>query len=169
MARVKTTKQYIRECAYCVLVAPIGRVTTDDIIHHRLLETLRRPGGRKMLVTTKIDVSLNQKHQDKLILTGQDLSPDTNPQKVAVNTQSIEEFRRLSNAQSRVIRVLKNLGPSVGIEAKMELEEKRAMLGLVTNPTGTISVLTIISFKKKAFAMLYGCHRTSNSVKRKAY
>ena len=62
MVRVKITKQYIRECAYCVLVAPIGRVTTDDIVHHRVMETLRRPGARKMLVTTKIDVSLTYEH-----------------------------------------------------------------------------------------------------------
>ena len=61
-ARVNTTKQYIKECAYCVLVAPIGRVTTDDIVHHRLMEALRRPGVRKMLVTTKIDVSLTHQH-----------------------------------------------------------------------------------------------------------
>lgn len=62
MARVNTTKQYIKGCAYCVLVAPIGRATTDDIVHHRLMEALRRPGVRKMLVTTKIDVGLNHKH-----------------------------------------------------------------------------------------------------------
>ena len=62
MARVKTTKQYMKECAYCVLVAPIGRVTTDDIVHHRLMDALRRPGVQKMLVTTKIDVSLTHKH-----------------------------------------------------------------------------------------------------------
>ena len=62
MARVKTTKQYIKECAYCVLVAPIGRVTTDDIVHQRLMDAFRRPGVRKMLVTTKIDVSLIQLH-----------------------------------------------------------------------------------------------------------
>ena len=58
MARVKTTKQYIKACAYCVLVAPIGRVNTDDMVHHRLMEIFRRPGVRRMLVTTKIDVSL---------------------------------------------------------------------------------------------------------------
>ncbi len=58
MVRVKTTKQYIKECEYCVLVAPIGRVTTDDMVHHRLMEAFRRPGVQKMLVTTKIDVSL---------------------------------------------------------------------------------------------------------------
>ena len=61
MARVKTTKQYIKECAYCVLVAPIGRVTTDDNVHHRVMEAFRRPGVKKMLVTTKIDVSLTHK------------------------------------------------------------------------------------------------------------
>lgn len=62
MARVKITKQYIKECAYCVLVAPIGRVNTDDMVHQRLMEAFRRPGVQKMLVTTKVDVSLTHKH-----------------------------------------------------------------------------------------------------------
>ena len=138
MARVKTTKQYIKDCACCVLVAPIGRVTTDDIVHHRLMENLRRPGARKMLVTTKIDVSLSHKYQGQLILTEQDLSPHTKPQKVAVTPKSIEDFRRLSNAQSLVARELKGLGPSVrkfGIKAKLEVEQKRAILRSVTSPT----------------------------------
>ena len=137
MARVRATKGYIKECAYCVLVAPIGRVTTDDIVHHRLMETFRRPGIRKMLVTTKIDVSLTHKYQNQLILTGQDLSPRTKPQKVAVTPQSIEEFTRLSDAQSLVARELKRLEVSVRKlegEARKEVEQKRAILALVTMP-----------------------------------
>ena len=136
MARVKITKQYIKDCACCVLVAPIGRVTTDDSVHHRLMDTLCRPGAGKMLVATKIDVSLAHKYQGQLILTGQDTSPHTKPQKVAVTPQSIEEFRRLSNAQSLVARELKGLGSSVrklGIKAKLEVEQKRAILASVTN------------------------------------
>ena len=133
-ARVKTTKQYIKECAYCVLVAPIGRVITDDIVHQRLMEAFRRPGVRKMLVTTKIDVSLIQLHLSQQILTGQELSPHTQPKKVAVTRQSLEEFTRLSHAQSLVARELKRLKSSVGKlegEARKEAEQRKAFLTLV--------------------------------------
>ena len=61
MVRVRTAKQYMRECACCVLVAPIARVTTDKTVHYRLMEAFRRPGVREMLVMTKIDVSLTHK------------------------------------------------------------------------------------------------------------
>ncbi len=131
MARVRTTKRYIKECAYCVLVAPIGRVITDDIVHRRLMEAFRRPRVRKMLVTTKIDVSLTHKHQSQSILTWQDLSPRTKPQKVAVTSQPIEEFTRLCDAQSLVARELKGLGFSVQKlkgKARKEVEQKRAAL-----------------------------------------
>ena len=162
MARVKTTKQYIKECACCVLVAPIGRVTTDNIVHHRLMETLRRPGTQKILVTTKIDVSLTYKHQGQPILTGQDISPHTKPQKVTVNPQSIEEFRRLSDAQSQVVRELKGSKPSgrkLGTKAKMEIEQKKSILALVTIQTGMTYVLITTSFKNKQYDMLYEYHR----------
>ena len=100
------------------------------------MNTLRRPGTQKILVTTKIDVSLTYKHQGQPILTGQDISPHTKPQKVAVNPQSIEEFRRLSDAQSLVVRELKGSKPSgrkLGIKAKTEIEQKRSVLAFVTD------------------------------------
>ena len=137
VARVRAAKQYIRECACCVLVAPIARVTTDKTVHHKLMEAFRRPGVGKMLVTTKIDVSLTYKPPSQLVLTRQDLSPRTSPQKLEATPQSIEEFTRLSDAQSLAARELKGLESSVRKlkgEARTEVEEKRAILALVRIP-----------------------------------
>ena len=63
--RVRTAQQYIRQCACCVVVAPIARVTTDKSVRQQLMEAFRRPGIRNMLVTTKIDVSLTRPNRIK--------------------------------------------------------------------------------------------------------
>ncbi|KAK4692237.1 hypothetical protein P7C71_g4926, partial [Lecanoromycetidae sp. Uapishka_2] len=68
--RVKMTQQYIRRCAYYVLVAPISRVTTDNMVHHRLMQAFLRPGSHKMLICTKID------HEALIIMRNQKISLD---------------------------------------------------------------------------------------------
>ena len=37
MARVKTIKQYIKECACCILVIPTEGVDTNCVLYHRLI------------------------------------------------------------------------------------------------------------------------------------
>ncbi len=54
--RTRMTEQYIRKCHYILLVAPIGRVQTDNLVHKRLLEYSRAKAGRKALICTRIDV-----------------------------------------------------------------------------------------------------------------
>ena len=90
-----------------------------------------------MLVTTKIDVSLTHKTRSQLIMTEQDLSPRTSPQKLGATLRSIEEFTRLSDAQSLVARNLKRLEnslPKLEGEARKEVEQKRTILALVKMP-----------------------------------
>lgn len=56
--RTRVTQRYIRQCSYVVLVAPIGRVITDNLVQKRLVEGFHTHGTRKMLVCTWIDVSV---------------------------------------------------------------------------------------------------------------
>lgn len=101
------------------------------------MEAFRRPGVRNMLVTTKIDVSLTHPNRSKATLTGQDLSPRTSPQKLGATPQSIEEFTKLSRAQSlaaRELKVLELSAPKLEGEARQEVEQKRAIIALVRKP-----------------------------------
>lgn len=55
--RTRTTKGYLRACHFCMLVAPIARVKTDNLVHGRLGGYDRMFTHKIGLVCTKIDVS----------------------------------------------------------------------------------------------------------------
>ena len=53
------TQRYMRKCNHILLVAPIGRVQTDNLVQKRLVDCHRALGSEKGLVCTFTDVSLS--------------------------------------------------------------------------------------------------------------
>lgn len=55
--RTSLTIDYMRRCKFGLLIAPIARVQTDNLVHKRLGDIYRTFGPNKALLVTKIDVS----------------------------------------------------------------------------------------------------------------
>lgn len=107
--RTAATEQYIRECDYYFLVAPIARVQTDDAVHRRLRQAYKLKASRKALITTRIDVCITL-FLGKISLIAQDMPITEKPRNLGASSQDAERFNRLSGALALVGEERNRLG-----------------------------------------------------------
>ncbi|KAM0805279.1 hypothetical protein BDR22DRAFT_969026 [Usnea florida] len=84
--RTIATTRYMRRCHFGLLVAPIARIQTDNLVQRRLGEIHRLFGHRKGLLCSKID----------------DVNAKQKPSDLDATPEATEEHERLSEAHDRI-------------------------------------------------------------------